>query len=97
MTETETGAEWYPADPGNLTRQQSVVHTQLERWEPAIAPVYATEAPPRFGTTTVLVQHASPRVRVVVANVLLALLGTTVAVFAVALILAGVHLWAWLT
>ncbi|PZS32433.1 MAG: hypothetical protein DLM59_08210 [Pseudonocardiales bacterium] len=91
-----TESEWYPADGGNITRQQSVVHTQLERWEPATVPVYAAPARHRGSTTAALVEHASPRVRVAVANLLLALLAVIVTVFTVALVILGVRMWGWL-
>ena len=87
---------WIPNDRTGVMRQESVVRTQVEHWEPAVAPVYATPTRHRGSTTAALMQHASQRVRVIAANVLLALTTVTVTVFAVALILAGLHIWAWL-
>lgn len=94
-------ASWIPEDAAGIMRQQSTVHTQVESYQPPPAPVYATPTRGRFATSTgagarVLVQDASLRIRVAVANLVLVLAGIAASVFLIALVILGIRLWGWL-
>ena len=99
-------ASWQPEDcAGGYLRQQSIVHTTVEAYPPALpaSPAYAAGSRWLASSTTpgqakrVLVDDASPAVRVVVANLVLVLVGTSVVVLLVAVLLIGIRLWGWLT